>query len=97
MDASTVNSKQQLLDNDEIIGIAALNTGGEYTVAFTGFAPGFVYLSGGHRSLNVPRRSTPRTRLPAPSTTSISSPGSIRMTRTAWRASAPRRARADPI
>jgi len=31
MDASTVNSKQQLLDNDEIISIAALNTGGEYT------------------------------------------------------------------
>jgi hypothetical protein len=31
MDASTVNSKQQLLDNDEIISIAALNTGGEYS------------------------------------------------------------------
>lgn len=31
MDANTVDSKQQLLDNDEIIAIAALNTGGEYT------------------------------------------------------------------
>ena len=41
------------------------HTGSEYTVAFTGFAPGFAYLSGGHPSLNVPRRSTPRTRLPA--------------------------------
>ena len=41
------------------------HTGSEYTVAFTGFAPGFAYLSGGHPSLNVPRRSTPRTRIPA--------------------------------
>lgn len=41
------------------------HTGGEYTVAFTGFAPGFGYLVGGHPSLNVPRRATPRTRIPA--------------------------------
>jgi KipI family sensor histidine kinase inhibitor len=41
------------------------HTGSDYTVAFTGFAPGFAYLSGGHPSLNVPRRSTPRTRIPA--------------------------------
>ena len=41
------------------------HTGSEYSVAFTGFAPGFAYLSGGHPSFNVPRRSTPRTRIPA--------------------------------
>jgi KipI family sensor histidine kinase inhibitor len=41
------------------------HTGGEYTVAFTGFAPGFGYLTGGHPGLDVPRRATPRTRLPA--------------------------------
>ncbi|SPA01687.1 Allophanate hydrolase [Cupriavidus taiwanensis] len=41
------------------------HSGSEYTVAFTGFAPGFAYLSGGHPSLDVPRRSTPRTRIPA--------------------------------
>ncbi|SPA30897.1 conserved hypothetical protein [Cupriavidus taiwanensis] len=41
------------------------HTGREYTVAFTGFAPGFAYLSGGHPSFDVPRRSTPRTRIPA--------------------------------
>lgn len=41
------------------------HTGSEYTVAFTGFAPGFGYLVGGHPSLNVPRRTTPRTRIPA--------------------------------
>ena len=41
------------------------HTGSEYTVAFTGFAPGFAYLTGGHPSFNIPRRSTPRTRIPA--------------------------------
>jgi len=41
------------------------HTGSEYTVAFTGFAPGFAYLTGGHPSFNVPRRATPRTRIPA--------------------------------
>ncbi len=41
------------------------HTGHDYTVAFTGFAPGFAYLSGGHPSLDVPRRTTPRTRIPA--------------------------------
>ena len=41
------------------------HTGSDYSVAFTGFAPGFAYLSGGDPSLNVPRRKTPRTRIPA--------------------------------
>ncbi|RTD92994.1 5-oxoprolinase/urea amidolyase family protein [Variovorax atrisoli] len=41
------------------------HTGSDYTVAFTGFAPGFAYLSGGDPSLNVPRRKVPRTRIPA--------------------------------
>lgn len=41
------------------------HTGSEYNVAFTGFAPGFAYLTGGHPSFNVPRRATPRTRIPA--------------------------------
>ncbi len=41
------------------------HTGSDYTVAFTGFAPGFAYLSGGDASLNVPRRAVPRTRIPA--------------------------------
>ncbi|HSW16926.1 MAG TPA: 5-oxoprolinase/urea amidolyase family protein [Ramlibacter sp.] len=41
------------------------HTGSEYSVAFTGFAPGFAYLSGGDPGLNVPRRSTPRTRIPS--------------------------------
>ena len=37
----------------------------EFTVAFTGFAPGFGYLTGLPDDLHVPRRSTPRTRVPA--------------------------------
>ncbi len=41
------------------------HTGTDYVVAFTGFAPGFAYLSGGDPSLNVPRRGTPRPSLPA--------------------------------
>ncbi|MFT4187186.1 MAG: carboxyltransferase domain-containing protein [Aeromicrobium sp.] len=36
-----------------------------YRVAFTGFAPGFAYLSGGDPALDVPRRSSPRTSIPA--------------------------------
>lgn len=36
-----------------------------YRVAFCGFAPGFGYLTGLPAHLNVPRRSTPRTRVPA--------------------------------
>ncbi|MDZ5449658.1 carboxyltransferase domain-containing protein [Labrys sedimenti] len=41
------------------------HTGSDYTVAFTGFAPGFAYLSGGHPSFDLPRRATPRPRLAA--------------------------------
>ncbi|GAA3986318.1 allophanate hydrolase subunit 1 [Allokutzneria multivorans] len=36
-----------------------------YTVAFCGFAPGFGYLTGLDRALWLPRRETPRTRVPA--------------------------------
>jgi KipI family sensor histidine kinase inhibitor len=37
----------------------------EFTVAFSGFAPGFGYLTGLPEELHVPRRATPRTRVPA--------------------------------
>jgi KipI family sensor histidine kinase inhibitor len=36
-----------------------------FVVAFGGFAPGFGYLTGLPEELHVPRRSTPRTRVPA--------------------------------
>lgn len=38
---------------------------GEYVVAFCGFAPGFGYLTGLDPALRLPRRSNPRTRVPA--------------------------------
>jgi KipI family sensor histidine kinase inhibitor len=47
---------------DEVV---AWHTGSRWTVAFAGFAPGFGYLTGGDPRLDVPRRSSPRTRIPA--------------------------------
>ena len=41
------------------------HTASQWTVAFTGFAPGFGYLSGGDPALDVPRRAEPRTSIPA--------------------------------
>ena len=40
------------------------HTAATYTSAFCGFAPGFAYLVGLDRSLWVPRRDSPRTRVP---------------------------------
>lgn len=37
----------------------------EWTVAFCGFAPGFGYLTGSRYAWDVPRRATPRTKVPA--------------------------------
>jgi KipI family sensor histidine kinase inhibitor len=45
--------------------VVATHTGQVWTVAFCGFAPGFGYLRGEHDRLHVPRRSSPRTRVPA--------------------------------
>lgn len=45
--------------------VVALHTGTEYTVAFCGFMPGFAYLIGLPSVLHLPRRPTPRTRVPA--------------------------------
>lgn len=41
------------------------HTACEWSVAFGGFAPGFGYLVGGSRRLEVPRRQEARTRVPA--------------------------------
>lgn len=45
--------------------VVALHTGARWTVAFAGFVPGFGYLTGGDPRLDVPRRNSPRTRIPA--------------------------------
>ena len=50
------------LDEAEVV---ALHSGAEYTVGFTGFAPGFAYLTGLPAALEVPRRAAPRTRVEA--------------------------------
>jgi KipI family sensor histidine kinase inhibitor len=48
-----------------VADVVAAHTGTAWTVAFGGFAPGFAYLVGGDPRLYVPRRSSPRTRVPA--------------------------------
>ena len=60
---------EDLAEVAEGLGIAAeevirRHTDAEYFVAFTGFAPGFAYLSAPD-ALSVPRRESPRTRIPA--------------------------------
>ena len=46
-------------------GVVARHTAAEWTVAFCGFAPGFGYLVCPEQGWSVPRRSSPRTRVPA--------------------------------
>lgn len=50
------------LPEDEVV---AAHTGTPWRVAFGGFAPGFAYLVGGDPRLTVPRRDTPRPRVPS--------------------------------
>lgn len=45
--------------------VVAAHTGRAWTVAFGGFAPGFGYLVGTDTRLHVPRRTSPRTSVPA--------------------------------
>ena len=49
------------LTPDEVV---AQHSGAEYSAAFCGFSPGFAYLAGLPESLHLPRRATPRTRVP---------------------------------
>ncbi|MBT2263581.1 5-oxoprolinase subunit PxpB [Rhodococcus erythropolis] len=46
-------------------GVIDAHTAASWTVAFIGFAPGFAYLTGNERKLEVPRRSDPRRQVPA--------------------------------
>ena len=46
-------------------GVIAAHAGQVWTVAFAGFAPGFGYMVGENQQLEVPRRSSPRTAVPA--------------------------------
>ena len=59
---STTSPALTGLAPDEVV---AAHTGSPWTVGFGGFAPGFAYLVGGDPRLEVPRRSEPRTSVPA--------------------------------
>lgn len=58
---------QALADHAQLDAEAAiaLHAGNTYRVAMLGFAPGFAYLTGLDPHLAMPRRATPRTRIPA--------------------------------
>lgn len=45
--------------------VISLHSGADYEVSFCGFAPGFAYLLGLPHALHLPRRASPRTRVPA--------------------------------
>lgn len=45
--------------------VVKIHTGADYLVGFSGFAPGFGYLTGLDERLRLPRRDTPRVRVPA--------------------------------
>ncbi len=61
---------EDLAEVADILGMSVedvirLHGESDYVAAFTGFAPGFAYLSGGDSRLTVPRRKSPRTKVPA--------------------------------
>jgi len=45
--------------------VVSRHTAGEYLASFAGYAPGWCYLVGLDESLHLPRRASPRTRVPA--------------------------------
>ena len=45
--------------------IIEIHSSGTYTVSMMGFQPGFLYLSGLHEALSCPRKTNPRTKIPA--------------------------------
>ena len=75
-DAGELVEVPVVYDGEDLADVAALlsvepaevvrrHAGEEWTVAFGGFAPGFGYLTSPSGEWDVPRRSSPRTRVPA--------------------------------
>lgn len=61
---------EDLADVARLLGVSETqiverHSASPWSVAFVGFAPGFAYLVGGDALFDVPRRSTPRVRVPA--------------------------------
>ena len=54
-------ARQCGLSSQEVV---TLHSGGRYVVEFCGFSPGFAYLTGLPAVLRLPRRATPRSRVP---------------------------------
>ena len=73
--------------------VIARHTGQPWQAAFAGFAPGFVYLAGGHPCFQLPRRSAPRSR---PSPPCSSSTTASCMARSIARTCTPRSNRSAP-
>ncbi|MDK7742549.1 5-oxoprolinase subunit B/C family protein [Helcobacillus massiliensis] len=70
IDIDVVYSGEDLREVGELTGLGAdgviaAHTGAEWTAAFGGFAPGFVYLAADGDPLQVPRRTSPRPAVPA--------------------------------
>ena len=66
----TVYDGEDLADVARLLGCSAeevvrRHAGASWVVGFVGFAPGFAYLTGDDETLVVPRRGSPRTRVPA--------------------------------
>lgn len=70
VDIPTVYDGEDLADVARLLGcspdeVVRRHTGASWVVGFVGFAPGFAYLTGDDETLVVPRRESPRTRVPA--------------------------------
>lgn len=63
-DGEDLHEAARLLGGD-VAELIRRHTGALWTVAFSGFAPGFGYLTSPSWSEQVPRRATPRTTVPA--------------------------------
>ncbi|MFC3073696.1 urea amidolyase family protein [Shinella pollutisoli] len=69
-DIPVVYDGEDLADVAEILGwtveeVIRRHTAATHTVAFTGFAPGFAYMTSDDPGFDVPRRKSPRVRIPA--------------------------------
>jgi KipI family sensor histidine kinase inhibitor len=62
-DGEDLEEAARLLGGD-VAGLIRRHTGAQWTVAFSGFAPGFAYLTSPSWREQLPRRATPRTSVP---------------------------------